>query len=55
MQYSSTPLSVEWNTGDEDVFKVLPCIENYALEVEGLGFLCHGSRRRLRYQRLCTR
>ena len=28
--------SLEWNKGDEDTFKVLPCIENYAPELGGL-------------------
>ena len=36
LQHSSISLSLEWNEGDEDVFKVFPCIENYAPELEGL-------------------
>ena len=36
LQHSSISLSLGWNEGDEDVFKVLPCIENYAPELEGL-------------------
>ena len=36
LQHSSISLSLDWNEGDEDVFKVFPCIENYVPELEGL-------------------
>ena len=36
LQHSSVSLSLGWNEGDGDVFKVLSCIENYAPELEGL-------------------
>ena len=36
LQQSSISLSLGWNEGDQDVFKVLPCIENHAPELERL-------------------
>ena len=60
LQHSSISLSLGWNEGDEDVFKVLPCIENYAPELEGLDlgsyFMDRGALRTVGcYQPLCAR